>query len=312
MNTTSRLALLAALAGASLPARADIATAGSPPAGLVTITAPARSQVALSLPLDATTVFVGEVSSVLKRGIAWQLSPTDLVPLVGPRNALVLRFTGGRSAGLSFPVRALNAGARTASVSLELTTEDLTTMVSVGDPFEILSADTLASVFGSDARGLVTNADPDLADNVRILRGGIWQAYFHDGRAWRLRSDPKGPSRAFTVILPGQGFVLARRGASPYRLELVGRVPGRGSGPVLRRGEPILVSSPLPTAFRLADLDLRRLRDGDAAVVLRNGQWTRFVYRDETWVAGNGNATPRGPVLPVGSAVLLQRAAPGE
>lgn len=299
------LVTLLAFAGGVQPVFPALGTSGTQPVGLMSLRVPATSNRALSLPLDPAPTHVGTIARVSKRGVVWRLDPQQVSQVHRQRGPLALRVLTGPSTGMSFRLTA----ARETSATLAAE-EDLRRLLRAGDQFEILEADTLATVFGADGRGLQRSRNPDAADIVQLVRDGKWQSFYHDGTAWRLQGDVRRRNRNGTVLLPGQGFIFTRRATKPLELAVLGETPDDNPTHALRRGTQVLVSSPSATAFRLSDLDVRGLRPGDIAHVLVGRDWRAYTYRARKWVDERGKATASGPALAPGTAVLLTRAAP--
>lgn len=311
ISIRSSILPLAVLLGGSLSSVATslaaVATVSTAPVGVVTIRA-GGGTAALAVPLEPAPAYVGVVAGASKRSIVakkadWKAaSAGDLA-----RKPLVVRMTSGRGDGRTFLVASIG------KTKLGLaTTEDLSTIISAGNRFEILPADTLASLFGADGSGLTTNANPDLADNVRLLEDGKWQTYFHDGRQWLQTGDAAQASRNFTPVAPGQGFVLVRRTTIPFALVVTGNVPDDDATFSAAAGvSRALVGSPFPTNRRLAAivnaLELERGRGWQTVSVRTAAGWNSYSLRGPKLTADNGQTSKTGPVVAAGSALLLER-----
>lgn len=288
----SLLSLLCGCLALAHGARADEATAVTQPVGVVTLDAPGGSSSALSLPLEPSPAFVGEVATVRKRVITWEGEGwSGRTRASYRRNPWFVRMTDGRSAGQSFLI--LSGSSNRARLAAA---EDL--RISPGDHFEILPADTLATTFGAD---VLPGADPALADNVLLLEDGDWKTYFNDGAHWRLQGDARGLSRDATVIAPGQGFLLIRRSPGALSLRITGDVPDGAVRPP-HRATRALVGSPFPTSRPLGALGLQQ--SWGSASLLEAGAWQRYFPRGKAWVDAKGRDSR--PQLGVGAAVLVE------
>jgi hypothetical protein len=310
----SQILPLAALVLGLSPAvssRAATAVVTTAPVGVVTIEAKGGAGIqSLAVPLESAPAYVGAVSRVRKRtlivnGANWNASPrgtSDTLNL----NPLVVRMTSGRAAGRTFTI--LSRGGNQMSLA---TNEDLTATISAGNRFEILPSDTLGSLFGTDGRGLTTNENPDLADNVRLLEDGQWETYFHNGRQWLRVGDASRRRRDTTKIVPGGGFLFVRRTAAPLGLLVTGNVP---EDPIFSAPAAVsraLVGSPFPTNRRLGtivdELDLKRGLGWDSIAVRTAGGWQRYFAHGRQWMSEGGKVSRLGPLVDAGAAILVER-----
>lgn len=296
------LALLFALAGLA-SALGGTSVVRTPPVGLLTVEASADSTSALSLPLESSPLFVGEISGVGKRTLSWKGAPYRARADYQQRPRFV-RMTDGRSAGQSFRI----LSGRDHVLRVEVT-GDLAERVDKGDHFEILDADTLASVFGADGRGLLTGGSAGESDNVRLLGRDGWRTYFHDGKKWRLAGDGSQASSNRVVIEPGQGFLVVRRSRSPLALQIVGDVPVNPVVTMPRGAAAALVGNPYPTSRRLSAVALGLRVDWASISVQGSEGWREYSLRRGIWIDPRGRDSRQGPEVPAGSAVLVERVA---
>lgn len=297
------LLALALLLSVSASPWAGTVSVRTTPVGLMTLENEGRDTQALSLPLEATPVYVGVVSSVGKRIVSWEGGGWRERSARQYRlNPFVLRFIDGGNAGRSFVI--VSGGENLVRLQ---TTDDLTARVSGGDRFEILPADTLASIFGADGGGLLAGSDPEIVDNVRLLENGRWETYYHDGRAWRLKGDANLLSRNATPVLPGEGFLLVKRSPGKFDLLVTGDVPRETTALVPSGVARALVGVPFANPIRLDDLGLTKRKGWQSVSVLGESGWRKFIFTKGSWVNERGARTQLGPRLVAGSAVLVER-----
>jgi uncharacterized protein (TIGR02597 family) len=309
----------AALAGAALllaaifPATAT-ATAAEPvrtePLGLIALTLPAGSTHALSVPLKGPVVFAGKITdrtatAIVTAGAGW--TPNAFGPF--ETNPCLVRILDGPSQGRYFRV----AGNLAYALTLDLD-EDLRSLVAPGNRYEIMTADTLESLFGATGAGIVTAADPSEADNVILCEDSGWAVYYNDGVQW-LREGGDASANA-TPILPDQGVLFVRRGGTPLDLTITGEVPFTKIVSELPGSGRILLANPFPMDITLEDLGLHddgswragsSTSDADYVQIRAPQGWLTYYYDGQEWRREGGGASAQNPVVPKGSAIVVVR-----
>lgn len=224
----------------------------------------------------------------------------------------LLRITRGAAAGRVFPVSTEPAGANTAS-RLTLVTHgaDLTQLGIVPgvDTYELVPADTLASLFPA---GALQSGTTSTADLLRAWTGTAWTAFRHDGTQWVSQT---GEPADDLVVPPDRGWMLARRGATLQHV-MLGTVPSvAASVDIVRPGMNFV--SLLPLRRRFADAGLEKLpgwtsnpsnpTSGDHVRLWSGTAWLNYYYDGSRWLrqgAGDASATV---VLEPGRPVFIVR-----
>jgi uncharacterized protein (TIGR02597 family) len=319
MNTPLRPHLLA-IATASLltlpfiaadRAFAQAATATTDPVGFTTVTVPANSIRALSRPLDEIPKFAAGVSArttntITTTGAGWTANA------YGPfgSNPHLIRVLSGTSKGRQFRIVSNTTDTLTLT-----TTVDLSTVIANNDRYEILPVPTLASVFGQTGAGLVTNADPTLADNVQIRGTTAWITYYNDGSNW-LRQGPGTVSNT-TAILPENGLVFVRRGGS-YDFTNVGAVPTTNLQTELPANRTTSLSNRFPVATKLVGLGLQSIPGwnsnadpalADNVLVRGTTAWITYYYDGSSWIRQGPQTPNQNPTIGIGTSVVVVRRA---
>jgi uncharacterized protein (TIGR02597 family) len=120
---------------------------------------------------------------------------------------------------------------------------DLTTLVDPNDTFEIVTANTLGSTFGTQLPtqqnpvgttgvvALLPGSTANNSDNVMVWgipQGGTtpgWLTYYFSSSAGTWRQSGSGANQNNAVLYPDEGFFVRRRATSPVDLVLSGTVP---------------------------------------------------------------------------------------
>jgi autotransporter-associated beta strand protein len=161
-----------------------------------------------------------------------------------------LRLLSGSGSGATFPITAVNGNVLTlATQGVDLTS--MTGMgVAVGDTYEILPQDTLASLFGATGGSFLTGPGASSADNVDLYIPTGVLTYFNNGTNWHQAGSLLNQNNV--LLPPGSGWIIVRRGATPLTFYLVGRVPEVALRLFTPPGGFALLSSPYPTPMTLA------------------------------------------------------------
>jgi len=313
--------------GAAAVLRAG-AGACTPAVGGMTLVVPAGETRALSLPLSsapsARGVVFGRVGAVGPDYVdvpdaGW--IPSVLLPAVNP---YYVRLRTGAAAG-----RVLLVEANTASrLCLNTDDADLTQPaggpVAPGDAFELVPADTLASLFPA---GTLQGGDSAArSDNVQVWGGSDYRTfYFNTTRnRWEESSVPETDCSA-VVLRPDRGFLVVRRAATDLRLVMIGRVAE--VAPVYWHARPgvTLLSTGSSVDLTLGSLGLQRRAGGwlgasdpvaaftDADLVeVQYGRATKWFYFDtgrHQWqLAGDDTVRDQNDLkLPAGTPVFIHR-----
>jgi uncharacterized protein (TIGR02597 family) len=279
------------------------------PVGFINITVPPGRVQAVSLPLQVQSAFEGAVSahtatSLTTNAAGWTQDE------FGPFNSnpCVVRFVSGNAMGRYFKI----ASNTLTTVTLD-TSVDLTAVVADADRYEIVAVDTLADLFGPTGTGLVTAVDPAQADNIFLREGEEWTTYYNDGAKWlKVGSDA---SQNNVAILPDQGFLIARRGATQLIVTITGRVPSTRLISELPGEQTVVYANGFPTDTTLNDLGLHTdanwLKGSDSSFVdivqvrIPSG-WLTYYHDGANWLRVAGGNSDQ-VVIPRGSAVTIVR-----
>jgi hypothetical protein len=240
-----------------------------------------------------------------------------------PETPYIVRITSGAAAGRVLSVSTTQANTAT---RLNFTfAVDLTTLgiVAGTDTYEIVPADTLASLFPT---GTLLSGTATTADLLRLWNGTALITYYHDGVNWRRQGAGIADN---VVVRPDQAWMLARRGAS-RSFVTYGTVPSVAAAvDIAKSASNQFALLPLRRTFAQAALqnnlpgwasNSATPTAGDYVSVWNGTAWINYYYNGTTWRRqGAGDASsivlfePGRPVMivrPTGSgrAVFKQTA----
>jgi hypothetical protein len=184
-----------------------------------------------------------------------------------------------------------------------------------GQRFEVLPVDTLSGLFGTNAEGFQTDADPANADNILIHEGDSWATYYNDGTQW-LREGDSLTVQNSVALLPDLGIFLVRKAATPLVISVAGEVSPATSASDLPADTITFLANPFPLNARLADLQLQEepswksgadAASADRVHVYAGKKWTVFFFDGKRWRQEGGAA--RNPLVTKGSAIVVERLA---
>ena len=117
----------------------------------------------------------------------------------------LVQFTSGAAAGRTFLVSTSTSNTATTLTldAVDATTVDLTTLgiVPGTDTYQILSGDTLSTLFGTPATtGIAGATSSGSADQVELLSNGVWLSYYYNTNSGWLRVGP--PIVSANVVNP--------------------------------------------------------------------------------------------------------------
>jgi len=302
--------LFASMSAVSLlHAEGDSQSVRTAPVGLATLRVPARSARALSVPLANPAVYSGALS-------AWEGTTLGVENAGwtqdqwGPfeTNPHVVRVVTGGSAGQTFPILSN-------TVDTIVLPEGAGGRLVAGQRFEVVPVDTLAGLFGSNAEGFQTDADPAKADNILIHEGDAWATYYNDGTQWLREGDTTTIQNA-VPLLPDQGIFLVRKAGTPLVISVAGEVTPATSASDLPADTITFLANPFPINTRLADLQLQEeplwkagpdAASADRVHVYAGKKWTIYFFDGKRWRHEGGSA--RNPLVTKGSAIVVERIA---
>ncbi len=288
------------------------------PVGYVNVTVPSGENAAASVPLQNSPVFTGTVSSITYVSGSSSIGSVtaDWTSTYGPfaTNPYIVQFLSGQSTGLYYPI------ASNSTSTLAVSGTNLTSLVAVGDSFEILPLDTLGSLFGTNAAtaGFNVGTDPSVADNV-LIRGAFgWLTYYNNGSNWLRQGDATLTSQNSVPLYPEQGMLIVRQASSNLVLTITGVVPTTALQTSLPASTTTFLANRFPVATTIAGLGLSSLAQWNAGTnpatcdnLLIHGTfgWLTYYYNGTNWLR-QGDATETSQnttAIGVGSSVLIVR-----
>jgi len=182
--------------------------------------------------------------------------------LANPATPWAVRLTSGAAAGKIFDITANTA------TTLTLSGPALTTLaVAVGDTFELVSLDTLSTLYGATPCKEALPPRPPTSYNCAAV--ATWIAFYYDTALgfWRRTSGTASNSND-TIIRPGSGVLLLRRGPT-LTLTLTGRVLGTAFRASVNNASTTGLTAGYPMDTTLAGFGLQNLLSGWRAARLR-------------------------------------------
>ncbi len=321
-----------ALATSQTLANASSVDVTSLPQGMLVVTASVGSTTYLSLPLSNNAIFTGTVASVNSNAIATNLSPGPFtMDLANPAWPYFVKFLSGSEVGRTLLITGstastlnLNIGDNTAQ-QVSLLTSGFS--VKPGDAFEVVPADTLATIFGTGTAQspltLTGSSNYATADWVNVFNPttGSWQVYYFNTSAncWALEGSTTNVNS--TVLYPYRGLSITRHSATEPTASLVltGRV---AEVPVMTKtiGSNAVVygSTGYPVGMKLSQLNFGSnwVKGTSTATADVIGVWNSstktfqdyYELPSNSWrLSGNTTTDQSNVVVPAGDCISLQQ-----
>jgi uncharacterized protein (TIGR02597 family) len=316
--------------GQVLACAASSVSVSSLPQGMVTLAAPYGSTTYLSLPLSSAAIYSGTVGSVgassisvtnitspFKTNLASASAPYFVKFLTGNEKGRVLLITANTTTSLT--LNTTDDSVQTVS----LTTSGFS--VQAGDAFEVVTGDTLASVFGADnfqspltLTGSTSYASADWV-NIYNPSTSSWVSYYFNTNILCWCAEGSTSNSNNTILYPYQGLSITRHtgtGASTPLL-LTGRI---AEVPVLTKvtgNNTVYASTGYAVNMKLSQINFgsswaKGTSTATADVVtVWNANSSVFVsyYQmpDSTWrQSGNTGTNQSSVVIPAGSCIGIQ------
>lgn len=304
-------------------------------------TIPAGQTRSFSVPLDAPASSLGDsVGLITDVGENWlENAAADWVPGVfsSPEYPYFLRLTSGAQSGRLF--RIINPANTATRIYVADDGVDLLTLAietgENGAGYEIIPADTLATLFGTAGEGnlMLQGGETALeADLVQVWGGASWiNFYFNTARdRWARDLDSAAsPSRDHFLLRPDRGVMITRRGGSDLNIPTIGRVLISPPRAVHSRTENALTFLATMQAMdtTLGELALQTESrthawksaadptEADLLVVWAGASWFSFYFNSESghWQRSDETDTNRdGFVIKAGTPIFVQRRDAGE
>jgi hypothetical protein len=193
----------------------------------------------------------------------------------------LIRITTGASTGRFFRI----TGNTATQLTLEAPGEDLTTLLVVGDRYEIAPIDTFASLLGTAVTPFKTGTVIGRADAIRVFNGRKFDIFFHDGTGWKsTKRPPRGQPRADangTLLYPDEGFTILRRDKVPLTFTFSGQVTTHTERTSIGAKGKFIVAQRFPAPLLLGSSNFQTLPDwkkGDAVQVWDPTKRRFFTY----------------------------------
>lgn len=198
-----------------------------------------------------------------------------------------------------------------------------------GDVYELVLADTLATLFGNSI--LQGGPDATTADNVQVWGGAAWLVFYYNTTRsrWERNTDTAvSPTRDNFVLRPDRGIMIVRQAPTDLNMRVYGRVPDVAPKHFETRPGVTFISNGLPVNTTLGTLALQTRADGwqagtapatavndaDLIQVWGGAAWIIFYYDSGFghWQRNIDNGTNRDTFsIPAGRPIMIRRLAAG-
>lgn len=274
----------------------------STPVGYVTQTINAgtgtgRVFTPIALPLyspSSVANATGDIGSVSSTGFT--VNGANFPTLSDAATPYAVRITSGTLAGVNFHISANTADSIT--VDFSLSSASSTSGLAADDTYEIIDVDTLNSLLGGPADGVIFSAATQAdADVVYVFSGGAWLSYFHNGNNWVRKS---GRSTIISDDLPltsDRAILFSRISADTTNYVLTGTVPSTNSTLKLNGSGLSYLANNTPADITLANLGLETATGfengatGDSIYLYTNGSWLKYNFDGTNWIRKSGRST---------------------
>jgi hypothetical protein len=337
MNNASllRIVILSfALSGACLADTGATTAVSTVPSGYFTLNIPAGTGTAstisaLSFPLRGYSTIEGRVmgavtgitaATITDSAASW--TPGQLSVAASP---YLIEFLSGNAAGRTFLLSTSTNNSST-TVTLDpndsIQTPDLTALVSVGDQYQIIPADTISSIFGTPAStGVVGgNGNSTTADQITIITPG-WTNYYYDTSTtpghWLRVAQPHTVGDNI-VIRPDSGVFFSRYGTTPITLTLSGQVPIVARQSVISNGKATTYGVSWPVNQTLSGCNFQNIPGWIASSSVSTADtvvlfspvtgWRTYFYNGTHWMLSNpSQAISDSLVIPAGTTAYISK-----
>ena len=292
-------------------------TATTVPVGFTTVTvAPAASSSAassqvLSVPFYTSAAYAAPVSSVnsstqfTSTAASW--TANQFAQAATP---YLVHVKSGNSVGRYFLIQSNT----TNQVVVYSRGYDLTTIITAGDLFEIVPANTLGTLFGTSSVPFQTGDSATTADNIFLWNGTNFDQYYHDGTAWK-RSDSL-LSQNNTVLYPDEGIFLTRRSTAALSLTFLGTVPSTTERSDVPGPGSTFVSNRFPVNTTLSAVGFQLLpfwksgssvSDADSVYLWNGTNWAQYYYDGTNWRRSDSLLTFDSQAITAATAMFVVR-----
>jgi len=268
----------------------------------------------VSIPFHTAATFSGAMTSVdgsnsfSCSSAGWTASQFTTTPNL-------VRIKGGSQTGRYFLVTANTA----TQITVNAGAYNLTTILSGTDSFEVVPANTFASLFGTGSSS--TPAVPfqigntaNTADNLMLWNGVSWDAYFNNGTNWKCSGATLSQNNS--IIYPDEAIFIIRRSTNTLSLTFQGTIPTTplmtdigGPGGVFAAHQ-----YPVDTTLLLTGISsLPNWKTGNTAntadnLLLWNGiSWDAYYHNGTNWKAAGSTLNQNGATISTNSGMFIRR-----
>ena len=216
-----------------------------------------------------------------------------------------VKVTSGTLSGQFFPITSNTATSVTVSGDL--------TGLTATDSFEIVAVDTLSTLFGTPADGVIYGGAKADADLIWVLSStGTWSKYYHTGTAW-VRDARGNPNSDNLAIQPDSGILIQRINANSSDFVLTGTVPSTQSVISLNSSGLSVWSNTFPTDITLSETNIQNAAEFTSSDIVYSlsatGTWNKYFYDGTNWRRqARGNPLSDDAVIASGTALLISKA----
>ena len=313
-NFTKTYLALASSLIIAMPWTSAATSAATTPLGYVSNSIPAATSTsaprlsAFSLPVRAESVFSSAVSRSSENSITDTAAYFFTNDFATSEYPYALAFKTGALEGKIFQITANS----TDSLTVDSQGIDLSSLIQSGDLYEIISLDTLGSLFGTSGVSFKTGTTASQADILYFREGNKWVAYFHNGSEWQ---NSEAESQNNKVLSPDQAILIMRRDGADIDVTIVGAVPTTAHQVLVPGNSSTFLANSFPTELLLGETGLQTLpnwRTGsdltttDLVYLLQDGTWKPFFHNGSNWQSPN-RANSDTQSISIGSGLLVLR-----
>ncbi len=296
----------------ALAASAFGQSAVTDPVGLIEVTVPAAngstpSNLPASIPLSNPGIFTSTISSI-DAADSFSMTQANWLPSVLTTSPHFVRVKDGANVGRFYLV----VSHTSAQLTVDANT-DLSTVLAVGDKCEIVPANTLGSVFGTTTPLLLPGANANVADNIQLWDGAIWETFFHDGTSWQ-KSGATG-SQDNTIIYPDDGLYIVRRGGTPLGFTFGGTIPTTTERTDLNGAGSSFIGNRFPVNMRLVDIGLHltpnwvsgNKNQADKVYLWNGTDYSTYFHNGNAWRRVGSSGNQNNTIVPLGAAIYITK-----
>jgi len=268
----------------------------------------------VSIPFHTAATFSGAMTSVdgsnsfSCSSAGWTASQFTTAPNL-------VRIKGGSQTGRYFLVTANTA----TQITVNVGAYNLTTILSGTDNFEVVPANTFATLFGSGSSStpavpFQTGNTAGTADNVLLWNGIGWDTYFNNGTNWKRAGSTL--SQDNTIIYPDESLFVIRRSTSTLSLTFQGTIPTTTLLTDISGPGGVFVANQYPVDTTLLSTGISGLpnwQTGSTAgtadnLLLWNGiGWDTYYHNGTNWKRSGSTLNQNTTAIPTNSGIFIRR-----